>query len=169
MEIWKDIKDYEGIYQASNFGNLRSLNYKRSGKIQVLKPALDNKGYLRTALMKSGVLKTVKVHRVIAQTFIENLNNKPQVNHINGVKNDNTIVNLEWCDNTENQNHAIKLGLTKKRIRPLNELNKKIKISDEALLSIFEEFKNGASKRSLAKKYNVDRGIFRRNILKDVK
>jgi hypothetical protein len=119
--------------------------------------------------MKDGVLKTVKVHRVIAQTFIENLNNKPQVNHINGVKNDNTVINLEWCDNTENQNHAIMLGLIKKRIRPLNELNKKIKISDEFLLSIFKEFKNGASKRSLAKKYNVDRGIFRRNILKDVK
>lgn len=169
MENWKDIKDYEGIYQASDLGNLRSLNYKRTGKIQVLKPALDNKGYLRTALMKDGKLKTVKVHRVIAQTFLNIINDKNQVNHINGIKNDNSLTNLEWCNNTENQNHAIKLGLTKKKIRPLKEVNKKIKISDEFLLSIFEEYKNGASKRSLAKKYNVDRGIFRRNILKYVK
>ena len=166
MEIWKDIKDYEGLYQASNFGNLRSLNYKRSGKIQVLKPALDNKGYLRTALMKNGVLKTVKVHRVIAQTFIENLNNKPQVNHINGVKNDNTINNLEWCDNSENQNHAVKSGLVKQKS---GNLHHKTKHSDELIIKIYNEYKGGASKRSLAKKYNVDRGVFKRKIITDVK
>lgn len=169
METWKDVIGYEGIYQVSDLGNLRSLNYKRTGKIQLLKPARDNKGYLRTAFMKDGNLKTIKVHRIVAQTFLGISKDYPQVNHINGIKHDNRLENLEWCNNSQNQIHAINLGLTKNKKRPLNEVNKKIKISDELLLSIFEEYKNGASKRSLAKKYNFDRGIFRRNILKDVK
>jgi len=166
MEIWKDIIGYEGIYQASNLGNLRSLNYKRSGKIQVLKPALDNKGYLRTALMKDGKLKTVKVHRIIAQTFLLIINDKNQVNHINGVKTDNSLTNLEWCNNTENQNHAIKIGLVKQKS---GDLHHKTKHSDELILKIYNEYKNGTSKRSLSKKYNVDRSVFKRKIITNVK
>jgi hypothetical protein len=166
MENWKDIKSYEGIYQASDLGNLRSLNYKRTGKIQVLKPALDNKGYLRTAFMKDGILKTVKVHRVIAQTFLNTIDDKNQVNHINGIKTDNNLINLEWCNNTENQNHAIKIGLVKQKS---GNLHHKTKHSDELIIKIYNEYKNGASKRSLAKKYNVDRGVFKRKIITNVK
>jgi len=166
MENWKDIKSYEGIYQASDLGNLRSLNYKRTGKIQVLKPALDNKGYLRTAFMKDGILKTVKVHRVIAQTFLNTIDDKNQVNHINGIKTDNNLINLEWCNNTENQNHAIKKGLVKQKS---GDLHHKTKHTDELILKIYNEYKNGASKRGLSKKYNVGRSVFKRKIITDVK
>ena len=166
MEIWKDIKDYEGIYQASSFGNLRSLNYKRTGRVQVLKPAMDNKGYLRTALMKNGVLKTVKVHRVVLQTFVANPENKPQVNHINGIKNDNIVENLEWTDNRQNQIHAINLGLVKQKS---GDFHHNTKHCDELVVKIYNEHKNGASKRSLLKKYNVNRNIFKRKIITGVK
>lgn len=107
-EIWKNIKNYEGLYQISNFGNVKSLH-----KIPniILKTYKDKKGYLYVILSKNCKSKIARIHRLVAQTFISNPQNKPQVNHIDGIKSNNIVPNLEWCTNSENQKHAFKLGL----------------------------------------------------------
>lgn len=114
QEIWRDIKGYEGKYQVSNLGNVRSLMYhnaKGIKRISLLKPATDGKGYLRCALSKNNILTTFKVHRLVAQAFIPNPNNYPQINHIDGNKKNNKVDNLEWCTNSINQIHAYSTNL----------------------------------------------------------
>lgn len=121
-EIWKDIPGYEQYYQASTFGRIRSKDRSfklhhgaiatRKGKI--LKGTPDEKGYLKTRLLITGVsFKPKRIHRLIAQTFIPNPLQYSQVNHKNGDKSDNRIENLEWCNNSENQLHANATGLRK--------------------------------------------------------
>jgi hypothetical protein len=116
MEIWKDINGYEGYYQISNQGNVRSIDrfdgvHDRKGTI--IKPSLKQNGYLQVGLRMHSKRKWIGVHRLVAIHFIENPDNKPQVNHIDGNKQNNTINNLEWVTAKENQNHATKLGLRK--------------------------------------------------------
>jgi hypothetical protein len=103
MEIWKSVFDYEN-YEVSNFGNFRKGN-------KIIKGCKDKNGYLISTFRKNGVKKTVKLHRLVLLTFIPNPENKPQVNHINGIKDDNRLENLEWCTNSENQRHAVRTGL----------------------------------------------------------
>lgn len=110
-EIWKDIKGYEGKYQVSSHGRIRSLNYHNTGQCKILKTATDGKGYLRCALSKNNRLATYKVHRLVALHFIENPNQYKQVNHKNGCKSDNLYTNLEWCNNSQNAKHAWDIGI----------------------------------------------------------
>lgn len=121
MEIWKDITGYEGYFQVSNLGNFRSLDriikYKNSGtRLYPGKSLLTEtivEGYQRIVLMKDAVKKRYMCHRLVAQEFIPNPENKPFVNHINGNKADNRVENLEWCTQSENELHGYRtLGNT---------------------------------------------------------
>ena len=104
-EIWKPIKDYEGHYEISNQMNVKSL---KRGKEKLLKLAKSGNGYFIVDLYKKGYKnKICLVHRLIAEAFIPNPENKPTVNHINGDKADNRIENLEWATDSEQQLHAI--------------------------------------------------------------
>lgn len=111
-EIWKDIKGYEGFYQVSNLGKVRSFPRRGTYKtIYILKPRKTHKGYLQVILTKNNKPKSFSIHRLVAKTFISNLNNYPQVNHIDGNKLNNCVDNLEWCTNEHNMKEACRLGL----------------------------------------------------------
>lgn len=112
-EIWKDIKDYEGLYQVSNLGNVRSLERKvkinkgyRIVKNKILKLGIRNNYYV-ISLNKNNKRKSFQVHRLVAEAFIDNLDNKPIINHKNFNKLDNNVNNLEWCTQKENVNYSI--------------------------------------------------------------
>ena len=111
-EIWKDIKGYEGLYQISNFGRIKSLkfwsnrNKKYYDKEKMKKAYKDRDGYLRVSLSNNGQRKLKQVHRLVAETFISNPDNKPQVNHIDGNKQNNNVLNLEWVTCQENIVHS---------------------------------------------------------------
>jgi len=119
LEVWKDVVNYEGLYQVSNLGRVKScgkyVKHSKGGerllKEKIRSLASDKNGYVVVDLYKNGKGKIYKVHRLVASSFINNEENKPQVNHINGVKNDNSEINLEWSTNSENQKHAFKIGL----------------------------------------------------------
>lgn len=105
-EIFKDIAEYENLYQISNLGNVKSLNYKHTGKEKILTPDKDRYGYFRVVLHKQGKRKKFFVHRLVASAFIENPNNYPQVNHRDEDKTNNTIQNLEFCTPKYNANYG---------------------------------------------------------------
>lgn len=160
MEVWKKHKDF-GDYQVSNLGNVKSPDFilqvptgekfVRKGKI--LKPYKTKKGYLSCDLRINGKRKIVQVHRFVAKAFIPNPENKPQVNHINCIKTDNRVENLEWCTNGENQLHAFKNGLQKGNFSHHNS-----KLTPEQVLYIKENCVVGSKKygvQTLAKKFGV--------------
>lgn len=109
-EIWKDIEGFEGLYQVSSFGRVKSFDsidkLDRIRKGRVLKGIKDVKGYLLVNLYKNNIVYTKKIHRLVAEAFIPNSENKPQVNHIDEDKTNNMISNLEWSTSKENINHG---------------------------------------------------------------
>ena len=105
-EIWKDIEGYEGRYQVSNFGNVKSLNYKHTGEEKIMQSCKDKIGYLHIKLFMNGKPKMYKVHRLVAQAFIPNPNNYPQVNHKDENKTNNHVSNLEFCTPKYNNNYG---------------------------------------------------------------
>ncbi len=120
MEIWKDVKGYEGYYQVSNLGSIRGVDrlikHSRWGKefrkSRILSvKGIAGSGYPYVTLCKDSYRNGAAVHRIVAKAFIPNPENKPCINHINCVKTDNRAINLEWCTCKENMTHAYKNGL----------------------------------------------------------
>lgn len=131
-EVWKDIEGYEGLYQVSNLGRIKSL--KRNTNNQcckediILKLKLHKNGYYCVVLYNNGKSKEILVHRLVAQTFLTNTNNLLCVNHINGNKQDNRVENLEWCSFSHNTKEAFRLGLMKPNIEALKKGRDKLAI-----------------------------------------
>ena len=128
-EKWNDISGYTGVYQASTFGNIRS--FYRSQRI--LKPFFSKGGYKLVKLCRDRKEKTLSIHRLVAITFIPNPNNLPQVNHLDGNKRNNNILNLEWTTNGLNKKHAYSIGLT---VPLMGEQRSNAKLSNQLVLII---------------------------------
>ena len=123
QETWKSIKGFEKRYEVSNLGRIKSIGGKSNHKKDIImKQIINHKGYLQLVLRKNNMPHHCIVHRLVAQAFIPNPDNLPQINHIDGNKQNNRVDNLEWCDNSYNQIHANKLGLNENRIRRVKEI-----------------------------------------------
>jgi hypothetical protein len=107
-EIWKTISDYPN-YMVSSLGRVKSLNYKRTGKEEILKPCVDSIGYCNVGLCKDNKQKKIYIHRLVAQAFIPNPDNLSQVNHKDENKQNNCVDNLEFCDATYNNTYGTRL------------------------------------------------------------
>lgn len=123
-EVWKDIKGYEGLYEVSNLGRVRRCDAeierknRWNGKTNlvwkghIVKTHTSRRsGYTSVGLCKDGVHSVIRLHRVVAQAFLDNPDNLPQINHKDGNKTNNAVSNLEWCTASYNQLHAYKTGL----------------------------------------------------------
>lgn len=159
IEIWEPIKGYEGFYIVSNLGRVMSTNKTveswnglklRKGK--VLKSSLTKKGYVRISLSKFGDKTNFFVHRLVAEMFIENLFNLPEVNHKDGNKSNNVSTNLEWVTKPENHIHAKETGLKAK-----GEKHGNSKLTNNDVLEIKNLLSKNISYGNIAKQFNVTR------------
>lgn len=177
-EVWKPVVGYYGLYDVSNFGRIKSFNKngnnKNSDIIRIQR--INQFGYLTFNLCKENKKRMIQIHRLVAQAFIPNPENKPQVNHKNGIKSDNRVENLEWCTRSENSIHSYyvldnKSGLinAQKKAYDVNTIFKENEIKDVLLKRA-----SGLSAIEIAKEYNVDRvtvtSVIRKNKTKfDIK
>ena len=160
QEIWKDVIGWENYYQVSNTGYVRSKdryirNYRSGlaltkGKLLSLN---KTKGYLVATLFKDKIRERYPVHRLVALHFLSNAENKPTVNHINTIKDDNRVENLEWATGKEQQLHAVKMGLRDKTLGSNNNFSK---LNDKQVLEIRELYSTGnLFQREIAEIYGI--------------
>lgn len=179
-EVWKDINNYEGLYQISSYGKVRSLDRgNRKGRVLKLNPT---KGYLGVFLSKYGNSNKFQVHRLVCQMFLENPENKCCVNHKDGDKSNNNVLNLEWVTHSENIKHAFDNGLNKytpelkeirakaRRGKKLNKetVNKIIESNSKPILCIEDNliFNN---LKEVSEYYNISKTTFHRKFHKGEK
>lgn len=149
MELWKDIPGFNGLYQASTFGQIRSNK-------KTLKPRKHNKGYLRVSIFQ----KDYYIHRLIGITFLHQKEGKTEINHLDGNKQNNSVSNLEWCNRLENTKHSEKLETTKighkaQALKISGENSCRSKFNDATILELRYKYKNGSRPCSLAKEYSI--------------
>lgn len=166
-ENWYDVKNFDGDYQISTFGRLKSLKHNEP---IIIKPFLSQKGYLRVSLSKDNKPHQYFIHDLVGLAFIPNLDGKPEIDHIDGNKFNNHVKNLRWVTSAENHQYAVELGLKKSGTNRTSA-----KLNAEQIKYIREVYKPRDSKfgaRALAKKFNVSlttiRDIVHRRKYKDI-
>lgn len=158
MENWRDIKGFEGFYQVSNMGRVRSLGgwcgtAKRKGCIR--STSLTKDGYVKVRLLHKGKDVTARMHRLVAEAFIPNPEAKDTVNHKDGNKQNNAVENLEWIDRAEQMQHAYKLGLKNSRVGSENINAKLTNEQVEEIRNSYIRYSKTNGTVALAEKYGV--------------
>ncbi|EGT4137988.1 hypothetical protein EQZ09_09310 [Clostridium perfringens] len=166
-EEWKDIIGYEGLYKVSNLGRVKSLNYCNTKKAKILKNIKDKDGYLVICLTNKGNKKNFKIHRLVALHFLDNLENKEQVNHKDENKENNHVSNLEWVTSKENINHGTRIERVRKSLKNNPKRSKSvigININKKDIVrypSLREAGRNGFSATGVAECCNKKRTIYK--------
>jgi hypothetical protein len=153
VEFWKDIEGYEGFYQISNLGRVKALPNSGTGRRpyeRILKDCDSGHGYKYVSLTNGVKRKNNYIHRLIANAFLSNPKNLPQVNHIGGNKSNNVLTNLEWIDLTGNMQHAYSLGLI-----PRGEKNHLSKLSESQVREIRILYDSGVHRETVKALYNI--------------
>jgi len=165
-EEWKDIQGYEGYYQVSSFGRIKSLarqhinkpskasksGHIQSSKTKIIRCTTSVLGYVRCNLCKQSKVTSIRVHIFVAKAFIKNPENKQQINHIKGIRTANHFTQLEWCTNQENSIHSVIIGHTK-----VGEDSHTSKITNETARTIKLRLSNGIKPKYIIKELGVNR------------
>lgn len=151
MEI--SVSGYEGLYTIDELGRIYSAK-KQGSRGGEISSSISTDGYCRVRLCKCGIHHTYLLHRLVAQHFIENPENKPCVNHIDGDKTNNSVTNLEWCTYSENMQHAVRKGLNATP-NLTGELHPQSKLTVELVKEIRARYTGGEKPTILAKEYGV--------------
>ena len=161
---WKKIPNFT-LYEASTDGFIKTFNWKNQGIERIIKPSLDGSGYLSTMLKgDNGKTVTIKVHRIIAQTFIPSIEGKPEINHKNLIKTDNGVLNLEWVSRRDNILHAYKMNAMSQK----GECNSCATLTDNQVLEIRANYqygkncKQGKTKKEIAEEYGTTFSVIKR-------
>lgn len=169
QEIWKSVVGYEGLYEVSNFGRVKSLPRPKLGpcgridltRIKIMRLSRGSRSpYLKVTLKKEGRCKTLKVHRMVAAAYLPNPENKPLVNHKDSDPSFNHVDNLEWCTQQENIDHCWKYNRGNGRTKPIKQLSK----SGELLklwTSSSEANRNGYTRKNIIKCCNGLQDLYR--------
>jgi len=159
-EVFKDIPDYEGIYQISNLGRVKSLKFNKERILDTI----ENDGYKPIILRKNNISKKTRIHRLLMLTF------KPEgyfdgavINHINGIRNDNRLENLEWCTQKENMQHSINTGLSQCK----GENHPFSKLKEQQIPVIRRLYKVLNNYYTISKLFGVSTDTIRKAVLKE--
>lgn len=155
VEQFKPIKDFEGLYEVSNLGNIKSIRnnaYKKGGLLNLSK---NGNGYLMVRIYKDKRCYKRYIHRLVAEAFIPNPLNKKEVNHINGISDFNYVSNLEWCTSSENCIHAIKTGANV----PQKGIEKSAAKLNEMQVRIIRKLRGQIPQREIGKYFNVAHSV----------
>lgn len=163
-ELWVDIEGFEGYYQVSNMGRIKSLprkwisgnSVREYKKPFIRKQSMHDRGYCQVLLRKYNILKNYKTHVLVGKYFVPNPSNLPEINHKRGVKLDNRFHQLEWCTPLENVRHAIAMGLKKPSYGIKNGM---AKLTNKQVKEIFN---SNTPSRATAKKYKVSKNLILR-------
>lgn len=163
QEIWKDIPDFEGLYQVSNLGNVKTLERTTKNKQgtclrkeKLLNLNISNRGYVNVKLYNTSknIKKTIFVHKLVGLCFLNNANQYKEINHIDGNKLNNNINNLEWCSRSHNVKEAYRLNLRKETTYK-GEGNITSKLKDVDVLKIRDLYNKGISMIKISEMYKV--------------
>lgn len=152
IEIWKDCVEYDGMYQVSNLGRVKTFRFNKG---RILKGTINCHGYRMVCLRKQGVPTKEFVHRLVAKAFIDNPDNKPFINHIDSNPLNNAVDNLEWCTQAENVHHAMNKG---RLVSPLGEENGKSKLTANEVLLIRKAWKECGNYCEVGRMFSVNPG-----------
>jgi hypothetical protein len=170
MEQWKEVPGTNAAYFVSDLGNIMCTNWKGTGRREIMKPAPDAKGYLRTMLKYHDGYRTIRVHRIVAEAWIPNPESKPQIDHINFDKADNRVANLQWVTPKENTARSYAAGRIKKPVCTNFVKGSRIgtsKLNEDQVREIRAKFKPRIYTREmLAKEYGVAASTIKDAILR---